>query len=369
MADGFFEEQKAQSAIKAEIVHKYFFAWANVLKNTVKSRGSNIAYIDLFAGPGRYKDGSASVPLLVLERAVQDEFLRKHLATIFNDKDDKNVASLQTEISKISGIDTLKISPQIVHGEVGDEIASQFESMKLVPTFFFVDPWGYKGLSLRLINSVLKDWGCDCVFFFNYNRVNMGIDNDIVEKHMTALFGEEKYKELRKACKNKSAPSRELIIIEKLTDSLQDMGGNYVVPFNFKNNKGTRTSHYLVFVTKHVRGYEIMKEVMWYYSSEKPDGIGSFSYCPAIDETPLLLEFARPLSELKSMLCKEFSGRTLRTIDVFNEHHVGRPFIKRNYKSALLELETEGLIQTDPAKRRVGTLADHVQCTFGKHDG
>jgi len=29
-----------------------------------------LAYIDLFAGPGRYEDGSASTPLMVLEKAV-----------------------------------------------------------------------------------------------------------------------------------------------------------------------------------------------------------------------------------------------------------------------------------------------------------
>jgi three-Cys-motif partner protein len=165
MATGFFEEQKDQSAIKANIIRKYFFAWANVLKKSIINYGSNIAYIDLFAGPGRYKDGSASVPLLILESAVQDEFLRDRLATVFNDKDDNNVQSLQTEVAKIEGINSLKIKPQICHGEVGDEISSKFEEINLVPTFFFVDPWGYKCLSLRLINSVLKNWGCDCVFF------------------------------------------------------------------------------------------------------------------------------------------------------------------------------------------------------------
>ncbi len=56
-----------------------------------------------------------------------------------------------------------------------------FEQMNLVPTFFFVDPWGYKGLSLRLINSVLKNWGCDCIFFFNYTRINMGLENELVK--------------------------------------------------------------------------------------------------------------------------------------------------------------------------------------------
>lgn len=277
--------------------------------------------------------------------------------------------SLQTEISKIEGINSLKIKPQICHGEVGDEISSKFEEMNLVPTFFFVDPWGYKGLSLRLINSVLKNWGCDCVFFFNYNRINMGISNPSVHKHMDALFGNEKFAELQTACAGKSASIRELIVVEKLTEALQDMGGNHVVPFNFKNNEGTRTSHYLIFVTKHVRGYEIMKEVMWHYSSAKPDGIGSFSYCPAVEETPLLLEFARPLAELKNMLRKEFSGKEITMLEVFNRHHIGRPFIKRNYKTALSELEAEGFISATPSDRRRGTFGDSVKCKFGDYDG
>jgi hypothetical protein len=84
MTLGFFEETKEQSLVKSAIVSKYFWAWAKVMMPRVKSAGKKIAYIDLFAGPGRYKDGTQS---------------------------------------------------------------------------FFVDPWGYKGLSLQLVNAVVKDWG------------------------------------------------------------------------------------------------------------------------------------------------------------------------------------------------------------------
>lgn len=52
------------------------------------------------------------------------------------------------------------------------------------------DPFGYKGLSWALIRSVIKDWGSDCVFFFNYSRINAGINNPIVNEHMEALFWE-----------------------------------------------------------------------------------------------------------------------------------------------------------------------------------
>ena len=67
---GFFEEQQEQSQVKAVIVQKYFWAWSKIMIKTNKVK--KVAYIDLFSGPGRYKDGSKSTPLLVLENAVGD---------------------------------------------------------------------------------------------------------------------------------------------------------------------------------------------------------------------------------------------------------------------------------------------------------
>jgi hypothetical protein len=87
----FFEEREDQSEVKARIVSKYFFAWANVVYASAQKSGGKIAYIDLFAGPGRYKDGSASTPLMVLERAIADEKLRGSLVTIFNDENPDRV--------------------------------------------------------------------------------------------------------------------------------------------------------------------------------------------------------------------------------------------------------------------------------------
>ena len=82
---------------------------------------------------------------------------------------------METAIKSLPGIDKLKYAPQVINQEVGTEIVKRFEEMRLVPTLFFVDPWGYKGLSLKLVNAVVKDWACECVFFFNYNRINAGL--------------------------------------------------------------------------------------------------------------------------------------------------------------------------------------------------
>jgi hypothetical protein len=155
MAKHFFDEAKEQSEVKSAIVRKYFKAWATAIKGTVNRYGDKkIAYLHLFAGPGRYKDGTISTPLLVLQEAIADKDLRRMLVTLFNDKDEANCRSLEKAINDLPGVETLKHKPEVDNDEVGTEMVKLFEEMNLVPTLFFVDPWGYKGLSLKLINSV-----------------------------------------------------------------------------------------------------------------------------------------------------------------------------------------------------------------------
>jgi len=376
MPSTFFVESMEQSRVKATIVAKYFAAWAKVIMPTTKkwarNRGATprIAYIDLFAGPGRYEDGSASTPLLVLDTALQDTMMREMLVTIFNDKDSTSAGTLQREIAAIPGIDQLKNKPIVYNHEIGENIVKTFANMTLVPTLFFVDPWGYKGLSLKLINSVLKDWGCDCIFFFNYNRINMGLSNPLVEEHMDALFGEHRSQELREKLSGLSPFDREMTIVEELAQALKSLGGKFVLPFCFKNESGKRTSHHLIFVSKHFKGYEIMKEVMAAQSSKAIQGVPSFAYNPADVRYPMLFEIVRPLDELGKLLLDQYQGKTLPMRDIYLEHSVGRQFVARNYKDILRQLEAAGQIQVlpDAASRRkrkgVVTMADNVLVTF-----
>ena len=368
--NSFFNEQKEQSLIKARIVEKYFWAWAKVIISKVKKGSSSnqkIAYVDLFAGAGRYKDGSKSTPVKVLETAIADTDMRNMLVSIFNDADVENVNSLQQAIDSIPGIENLKYRPQISKYEVGEDIVKIFQSMKLVPTLFFVDPWGYKGLSLQLVNSVVKDWGCDCIFFFNYNRINMGLNNDAVKEHINALFGQVGADQLRERLKTLTPQERELTVVEYICEALKEMGGKYVLPFRFRHEMGNRTSHHLIFVSKHSKGYGIMKEIMAKESSEQTQGVPSFEYNPATLQQPLLFELTRPLDQLESMLLDNFSGKTMTMVEIYDQHHQGKPYIKKNYKTALSNLESQGKITVhspEDKKRRKGTFADDLKVTF-----
>lgn len=366
--NSFFNESLEQSQIKAKIVSKYFWAWAKVVIPYAKKRSGKIAYIDLFSGPGRYKDGAKSTPLLVLEKAIADSDISQMLVTLFNDIDKDNSNSLHEAINSIHNISHLKYKPQILNLEVGEEMIKQLQKVKLIPTLFFIDPWGYKGLSIKLIGSMIKDWGCDCIFFFNYNRINMGLNNKAVTDHMNALFGEAKANELRNKVKNLSSKERELSIVEAILGALQKIGGQYTVPFRFKNSSRNFTSHHLIFVSKHEKGYEIIKEIMAKESSLEEQGVSTLEYNPATANQPLLFEFNRPLDNLAEMLREEFSGQTLKVKDVYHSHHIGRRYIKKNYKEALIKLESMKEIIIDPPanKRRKDTLSDKALVTFKK---
>ena len=364
LAAKFFDEREDQSEVKARIVSKYFLAWSRIIVPWAKRSGQSVAYIDLFAGPGRYRDGSASTPLMILEQAIADPNLRATLIAFFNDEDPSHTANLEQEIDKLPGIETLAHKPRISTGDVGGSISAALQTVRMVPTFSFIDPFGYKGLSLGLVKGAIKDWGCDCIFFFNYNRINAGINNQLVDAHMTALFGEDRTKSLRDQLEGRNPEQREALILENLAGAIKALGGKFVLPFRFRNAEGTRPTHYLIFVSKHERGYEVMKEIMAKESSTQDEGVPSLEYSPADARSPLLFSLQRPLAGLTGELLQRFQGRKMRMEEVYRAHHVDTRFIRKNYKDALLALEAAGKVSADPAKRQTGTFGNNVWVTF-----
>ena len=103
-----------------------------------------------------------------------------------------------------------------------------------------------------------------------------------------------------------------MTIVEELCQALKKMGGRYVLPFRFRNASGSRTSHHLIFVSKHPLGYKIMKRVMAGESSSARTGRRKFRVQPCGPERqPMLFELTRPLEELENMLLTRFAGRTM----------------------------------------------------------
>jgi predicted DNA-binding protein YlxM (UPF0122 family) len=169
---------------------------------------------------------------------------------------------------------------------------------------------------------------------------------------------------------------------EKLSDRLSHNQEYHVLPFRF-SRPSRRTSHYLIFVTKHFKGFEIMREIMSKSSSEFDDGVGNFSFIPvdkdkireeSYEQLNLLTDYSLLLDELGDNLLRDFSEQTLRMKSIYEKHSINKRFIKTNYKEALKRLEAVGKILTSPShddrQKRKGevTFADSVNVTFLKYE-
>lgn len=376
----FFTSQKEQSSVKTALVSKYFKAWSDImLKQTEKRAMNQVAYVDLFSGPGAYADGQKSTPILVLERAIQDPKLRNRLITVFNDNNAQHVASLSAAIDRLDGVSSLIHHPLVTNLEVRRDTFNYLESLHQCPSLFFIDPFGYKALSIDLITSSIRNWGCESILFFNYNRINGAINNQAVQDHVRVLYGADHFDHLRAQLRTGLTPEeRESIILDEFMRALKNRGGRFVLPFKFRDDRGTRTSHYVLFVNKHFLGYSIMKDIMFGESSSDQE-VRHFEWAPSpssrLVQLSLLPDLSSPsnvysIGMLKRFLLEVCQGQSPSVRQIYELHSVDTPYTERNFKTAIRELEAEGTVSiSTPASRRqkkngVVTLADGLIVTF-----
>jgi three-Cys-motif partner protein len=364
----FYAQQTAQSRVKAEIITKYAASRATIITGAGVPK---VVHIDLWAGRGRYHNGPESTPLMVLRNAIADPVVRRSLVTIFNDKD--HADALRAEIKALPGIDTLVYEPEVLDMAMGAGTSELFQKITLAPTLAFLDPWGYVGLTRELVRSLLKDWGCEVMFFFNFNRVNMDITNETVTNHMGALFGTERLAVLRAVVAELEGEARERAVMAALFEMVREVGGQFTVPFRFVKDGSTRTSHYLIFVSKKFLGYKIMRDVMAKASSyHAPDGVASFEF----NTMPsLFIPDGRGVEALVESLTVDLAATTMTVEQVFENHSAGKLYVMPNYREALLRLEATGSVAMSPPapERRLykgrPSLREDVRVTFPRLPG
>lgn len=189
--------------------------------------------------------------------------------------------------------------------------------------------------------------------------------------NMDAFFGKIRADRLRNTILNKSPQDRENLIIVSLKESLAEFGGKYSIEYFFKDETGKKTSHFLIFVSKHPLGYKIMKDIMAGESSNIEEGVANFGFNPKDKLQPNLFEGTFSLIDnLAEDLLNTFAGKSLSAKEIFHTHNIGKNFIFRNYQDALRKLEKQERIIVNPSldeRRKVNeivTFSENVIVKF-----
>ena len=364
MSDIFFASQTLRSRIKSFVVGDYYREWGHIIAYGKHSSGV-MGYVDLFAGPGIYEDGAESTPLMVLRKTLDSQVLSERVQLVFNDKDSGYVSTLKLAVADLvdSGSVSLWHEPLFFNFEVGPSTLTWFRELGLGPCLFFLDPFGYRGLTMDLIAGLVSEWGSDCIFLFNYSALHKHLYNEGEDASVADFWNFDDLVSLKANLSGASPLDSEYRTVRFLSECMRQRGVPYILPMRFTMEGSAQTSYHLVLASKHFRAYELMKEVMHRVSTGHVEGAVPFEFVfrdDSVLQIPML--GLRPEDHLHERLFSKFASQSLSFRDLYRcfEEENTTPFIKRHYVNAIDQLRDQQLLSGG----RRGGISDGVLLRF-----
>lgn len=148
-ADKFFEEIQPAAVLKHELLKRYLPVFVWKLGST--SRDGKVCYVDGYAGPGVYKDGSPGSPALAVNaaRMIAESKSGDRLVGYFVEEKPANAQALRDYFASES------IDWQVFEGDVHDRLPDVMQQVDgYRPLFAFLDPFGL-GIPLDMLGQVV----------------------------------------------------------------------------------------------------------------------------------------------------------------------------------------------------------------------
>jgi hypothetical protein len=223
---------------------------------------------------------------------------------------------------------------------------------RLIPTFAFIDPFGWTGAPFSLVKQIVAHRSCEVFVNFMYEEINRFIGHPDQVANFNRFFGTEEWKRCIKASDSRA---RNICLHDLYLRQLNAQAA-YVRSFEMSNERDV-TDYYLFYATDELLALKKMKEAMW-----KADESGEFRFSDVTDPDQLVLfEKAPHLRTLQARIVAEFSGKKASVGDIEKFVVVETAFRETHYKSILKALEKEaGLLKVIKAApgRKAGTFGD-----------
>ncbi len=348
---------------KHEILRRYLGAWFPILIQHFQ----RVRIIDGFAGPGEYENGQPGSPLIALDvllkhssRAVRRAIDEDKMELMFIEQDARRSTYLQQRLlEQRQELDCpANLQTPIITGTFAVEMKKILQIMqreqadgKIVPTFVFIDPFGYSHAPLNIITQIINLTSCEVLITFMAEEINRFLDVDYRTKelHYDALFGTDQWRQITKeTAKSAERMSRQHDLYRH--QLLNVSKARYVRSFRMRNNHNS-TDYFLFFATNNLRGLQEMKRAMW-----GVDLTGAFEFSDFSNPYQPLLLSEPNYTDLQQRLSKEFQGQTV-PIEVIEEYVLAETPYLNCKKVALAPMEAASPPQihvqvTDPSYKR-----------------
>ncbi|MFJ3519877.1 three-Cys-motif partner protein TcmP [Streptomyces sp. NPDC090131] len=132
----FFVSKKAAAVFKHEILRQYVVPFASKVGRYAPD--GRVVYVDGYAGPGRYEDGTPGSPALVLDSAARLADFRK-LDCYFVERNRNSYRSLS---ALVADADEQGLAAHALNGRVEKHLDTILAAAHGSPLFAFLDPFG-----------------------------------------------------------------------------------------------------------------------------------------------------------------------------------------------------------------------------------
>ncbi len=349
-------ELPAHTEAKHRVVAEYLKAWFPIISTNEKK----VAFIDGFAGPGRYDGGQPGSPLVAIETLVDHTALPKMSNCTFlfkfieadperAERLERNLDEFETVRGGLPKNVLWSVENRPFIESVREFLDGLEKNHRLIPAVALVDPFGFSGVPMAEIAELLRWPKCELIFNFMFDPINRWATAGNVDHHLTELFGCDEYKNAPT-----SGQARKDFLRDLYARQLHDVGRfEYVRAFEMVT-KRHRTGNYLFFGTRHDSGLKAMKRAMWKVDPER----GTRFAISDRDPAQPTFEFAEgpDLRPLRAVLEAEFSGRTVTIGEVERFVRVKTDFLEDSHlkRKTLLPMQKAGLITDPEGKPRKG---------------
>lgn len=354
---------------KHRVLRAYLDRWIPVMgQQAVQMRGTEpprLLLVDGFAGPGRYADGEEGSPLIMLNAFLAHQ-ARARLSDVqflylFIEHNRGRFENLQRELGALALPDNVRVRPvlgefETAFGGLVDEITGR--GRRLIPTFVFVDPFGYSAASMSLHGRFLDFPRAEALFFLPLSYLVRFVGRDGQENALNSLFDTDEW---RDAIPLDGAARRAFLIALFERQLRRQRRVRFVHSFELHTRDGS--DYRLVFATGHERGFELMKEAMW-----RVDPVAGTSYTARADTGQDVLFAPEPnTAPLLRQLQQHFGAREFTIEEAAKYTLLETLFLPGSHLKTNTLRPAEGRGELDvarPMNARAGTFTPGTRMKF-----
>lgn len=261
------------SEIKVRLLKLYLERYLSIIG--LSAHFGDVHIYDMFCGEGRYEDDGEGSPIIILKtiKEILDDpstgnKISSKFNCTFNDISEQKIKKLTTIISREGlhedRMGSLEISNFDYKDLVG-KVQEKVKSLKKDKCFTFIDPYGYKEISVTDIESLLSG---------NKTEVLLFLPTHFMYRFSSKGTPESLKKFIDELIPNEDLPKEGggIGFIEALKVAFRNKLGNQHFVDSFIISRDTNQFFCLFFFTSHIYGFHKMLESKWNIDEEQGRG-------------------------------------------------------------------------------------------------